>query len=291
MGGLMMKPKTVDVIVVFSSEAIEIVQACLEAVVRETCPPFRLIIVNNGSDIATTSYFIRFIGLHGGRIVRNAIMRGYPPAANQGLRASTADYSLLLNGDTIVTPGWLGNMIECAESSPDIGIVGPFSNAASWQSVPKWTGPDGYWATNPLPHPLTPAIVARMVEEVSQKEFPRIPFINGFCFLIKREVINTIGYFDDITFAEGYGEEDEYCLRAADAGFVMAVADHAYVYHVKTQTYGGEQRRRLCKQAAANIAAKYGKYRVKDNIALIKTHQGLARCRKRVADVFPQKEG
>jgi hypothetical protein len=66
----------------------------------------------------------------------------------------------------------------------------------------------------------------------------------------------------------------------------MAVADHAYVYHAKTQTYGNLRRERLCKQAAANIASMYGPHRVSDNVASIQVHQGLARCQRRVADMF-----
>lgn len=282
--------KTVDVIVVFSSESIELIRACLEAVVRETQQQFGLIIVNNGSDGPTTSYFNRFIGMHGGRIVRNGIMCGYPPAANQGLQVSTADYCVLLNGDTVVTDGWLGKMIECADSNPKIGIVGPLSNAASWQSVPERTDQAGEWSTNPLPQDCTPNDVAQLVERVSRKEFPQIPFINGFCYLIKREVIDAIGYFNDVAFAEGYGEEDDYCLRAADRGFKMAVADHAYVYHAKTKVYGNERRLALCARSAGILASWYGDDRIKNNIFHIQTNGSLNRCRDKVMWAFNRGE-
>ncbi len=283
--------KTVDVIVVFSSEDLDIVHSCLKAVLRKTQPPFRLIIVDNGSADYVTDYIDGFDELSYCHVIRNEVICGYPPAANQGLRASTADYCVLLNGDTIVTPGWLEKMIECADSDPRIGIVGPLSNAASWQSVPERTNLDGSWSTNPPPPNWSPNDVAQVVDKVSQREFPQIPFINGFCFLIKRRVINTIGYFDDVAFADGYGEEDEYCLRAADSGFVMAVADHAYVYHAKTKAYGGARRAELCRKSKAVIEYKYGIKRIKSNIERIQTHEVLNKCRNRVAEAFQGKQG
>lgn len=281
--------KTVDVIVVFSSESIVLIDACLQSIQRETLRQFNLIVVNNGGGVATTKFLDKFITRHPYyRLLRNTEMCGYPPAANKGLQVSTADYCVLLNGDTVVTRGWLGKMVECAESSPRIGIVGPFSNAASWQSIPWWVDAKGRWSTNPLPLQYAPNDIARIVDDVSLNEFPRIPFINGFCFLIKREVIDTIGYFDDETFAAGYGEEDDYCLRAADAGFIMAVADRAYVFHAKTQAYGSERRSRLCEGAGAKLTTKYGD-RVKDNVALIQANRSLERCRKRVVDAFRER--
>lgn len=58
---------------------------------------------------------------------------------------------MLLNSDTIVTKNWIDKMIECSNSGDNIGIVGPLSNTASWQSVPKIIGNNGDWCKNELP--------------------------------------------------------------------------------------------------------------------------------------------
>jgi GT2 family glycosyltransferase len=171
-------------------------------------------------------------------------------AANQGLRATTAEYVVLLNSDTIVTQGWLQRLLECGESDPRIGIIGPLSNAASWQSVPLLQA-GGDWATNPLPDGYSVDDVAEVVSSSSRKVFPRVPFINGFCFVVKRSLMDTIGYLDEEMFPEGYGEENDYCLRAADAGFELAVADHAYVFHAKSRSYSHERRHLLRKPGGA----------------------------------------
>ena len=66
------------------------------------------------------------------------------------MRASTGEYVVLLNSDTIVTEGWLDRIVACGEEDDRIGVLGPLSNAASHQSVPELREA-GKWATNALP--------------------------------------------------------------------------------------------------------------------------------------------
>src|SRR5690606_32044991 len=120
---------------------------------------------------------------------------------------------------TIVTPGWSLKIIECAESNPDIGIVGPLSNAASWQSIPRIKDSDGSYSINPLPPSVGIEQVNQWCEKHALSIFPRVAVVNGFCFCIKRAVIDAIGYFDELSFPKGYNEENDYCFRATDAGF------------------------------------------------------------------------
>lgn len=192
--------------------------------------------------------------------------QGYTKAANKGLKVSTADYAILLNSDTIVTNGWLEKIIECGESNDKIGIIGPLSNAASYQSVPKRRDNKGDWATNPIPEELNIDDIAKIVEKVSKKQFPLVPVINGFCFAIKKEVINTIGYLDEENFPYGYGEENDYCIRALDAGYFCAVADQAYVYHAKSKSFGHQKRAQLSKEGWENLKVKHGSNRLAEII-------------------------
>ena len=74
---------------------------------------------------------------------------------------------------------------------------------------------------------------------------PRLPFINGFCYVIKRRVLEQIGVFDEEHFASGYSEENDFSYRAAKAGFELAVADDAYVYHAKSKSFTFETSERF----------------------------------------------
>jgi len=60
--------------------------------------------------------------------------------------------------------------------------------------------------------------------------------LNGFCLAIKRTLITDIGIFDEEAFGEGYGEENDYCLRAVKAGWQLAVADDTYIYHAQSRS-------------------------------------------------------
>jgi GT2 family glycosyltransferase len=272
---------TVEIIVCVHN-ALADVQRCLESVVRYTSPPYALILVDDGSDTSTRDYLVEFSGAQGATLLRNEHALGYTFAANQGLRHSRADYVVLLNSDTIVTPEWLDRMISCAESRPQVGLVGPLSNAATWQSIPEIQA-SGDWALNTLPEGVSVVEMGELVAQYTAAAYPSMPFLNGFCLLIRRQVIEQIGYFDEETFGPGYGEENDYCLRARQAGWQLALADDAYVYHAQSKSYTDEARRLLCERADAALARKHGAAIIHDGVSYCRDErvlQGLrAHCR------------
>src|SRR5688572_18111747 len=224
-------PITTD-IVVCVHDALADIPLCLDSIAAAgDDQPFRLILVDDGSSPACAA-FLRDVAARDPAtlLIRHDETRGYTRAANAGLRRATADHIVLLNSDTIVTPGWLAGLRECLESDPDIGIVGPLSNAASYQSIPAIRSPSSDWSLNPVPASWSVDQIAALVRQVSPRRFPRLPVLNGFCLMIARQIIDTIGLFDEDAFPLGFGEENDYCLRARDAGFALAVADHAYVF-------------------------------------------------------------
>lgn len=274
-------PNTASVdIVVCVHNALEDVERCLSSLVRHTLPPYSLILVDDGSFDPTRDYLRRFAFDQDALLIRNDAARGYTLAANQGLHASNADYVVLLNSDTVVSPDWLDRMAMCAASDAAIGIVGPLSNTASWQSVPKLEE-DGDWASNPLPQGVDVEQMAMLVACRSARLYPRIPFLNGFCLMIKRQVIEDIGYFDEATFGRGYGEENDYCLRARKAGWTLAVADDAYVFHAQSKSYSHERRMQLCDQAGAALAAKHGHEIIEQGVLLCREDRVLQGMRAR----------
>ncbi|MEQ1714758.1 MAG: polysaccharide pyruvyl transferase family protein, partial [Hyphomicrobium sp.] len=127
---------SVDVVVCVHN-ALGQVRACFESLLRTSQIDFRVIIVNDGSNADTTSYLRTLSAAHPRWLLReNAVALRYTAAANQALSASTADYVVLLNSDTIVPHDWLSKLIDCGEASINIGLIGPLSNAAGWLSLP-----------------------------------------------------------------------------------------------------------------------------------------------------------
>jgi len=267
-------------IVVCVHNALSDVQRCLEAVVRHTNPPYSLILVDDGSESETHAYLSEFANSQGAVLLRNEEAKGYTRAANQGLRRSSADYVVLLNSDAVVTPEWLDRLIACAESNPRIGLVGPLSNTASWQSIPEIES-QGDWPANPLPAGMTIEEMGRLVARYSARLYPPMPFLNGFCLFIRREVIAEIGYFDEETFGAGYGEEDDYALRARKAGWLLALADDAYVYHAQSRSYSTEARRRLTRRAGTLLAKKHGQQIISEGVTICRQDRVLESIRAR----------
>ncbi len=250
----------VDIIVPVYN-ALKYVKKCIASCIRHTNGyTVQLIIVNDGSDSKTSEY-LRTVANQQAFItlINHPENRGYTKTINTGIKASEAAYVILLNSDTIVSKNWLHRLISCANRSSDIGIVGPLSNAASWQTVPQLRDKNGRFYVNELASGIDVDQMGGLIEKHSLHLYPEVPFVNGFCFLIKRSLINTIGLFDEINFPTGYGEENDYCLRATEARFSLVIADDSYVYHAKSKSFGHEQRNALSKKGASALQKKYGK--------------------------------
>lgn len=275
------KPHTESTdIIVCVHNALDDVKRCLYSVLSNTIPPYNLIIVDDGSGPDTKTFLEEFSIGQPCTLIRNEVASGYTCAANVGLRASKGDFIVLLNSDTIVSCRWLDRMIECINSDNCIGMVGPLSNTASWQSVPKIFDANGDWATNQLPPGLSVNEYANEVARVSPRIYPRVGFLNGFCLLISREVINDVGYFDDVIFARGYGEENDYCLRVTDKKWHLAVADDCYVFHAQSKSYSNKRRAELSRLAGDALAKKHGQDRIDQNLNITLSHPALRFMRK-----------
>ena len=267
-------------IIVCVHNALDDVKRCLEAVIQNTNQPYRLILVDDGSNIATHHYLAEFAKVRKCVLLTNEQAKGYTLAANQGLHRATADHVVLLNSDTIVTAGWLDRLIDCIESSPDIGVVGPLSNTASWQSIPEIEF-QGDWATNILPEGVSIEEMGRLVAYYSARLYPAIPFLNGFCLLIRRQILEEIGYFDEENFGAGYGEENDYALRTRKAGWKLALADNAYIYHAQSRSYSDDRRRHLSENANEILIKKHGQGVINDGVAICRHDRVLEGIRMR----------
>src|SRR4029078_568222 len=149
---------------------------------------------------------------------------GFPASANRGMGASDRDV-VLLNSDTEVTAGWLEKLQAAGYSAAAVATATPFSNNATLCSLPR------SFAANALPSGLDADGFGRVVEERSRREYPRIPTGVGVCLCVKRKVLDAVGAFDEARFGQGYGEENDFCMRALRAGYVHVLDDSTFIYH------------------------------------------------------------
>ncbi|MBJ6127836.1 glycosyltransferase domain-containing protein [Microvirga splendida] len=275
-------------IVVCVHNALEDVRLCLEAAWANLGPSHKIIVVNDRSDEETTSY-LRHFASNRNRVtlLENEQNLGYTRSANRGLAAGTAAFRILLNSDTIVSADWALKLLDAANRSERIGIVGPLSNAAGAQSIPDIKSTGKNTAINALPKGVTPADLDRACETWSDVDLvPRVPLVHGFCFGIKKEVIDSIGYFDEENFKFFYGEENDYCFRAVEAGFELAVATNTFVYHRKSRSIDEEKRVVHMAEAWKRLRELYGADRILGAYRQVEEHPVLKRIRKEAMHYF-----
>ena len=215
------KPRKLVSIIVLCWNQLEYTKQCVSSVLKYTDCPYELILIDNGSTDDTAKYLWQ----HGDRVISNSRNHGVARGWNQGIWEAKGDYVVVLNNDTIVTPGWLKSMVETSEAT-GAGIVGPRSNNISGpQQIDNLT-------LN------SKEAILKMAEVWNSAKLQ--PFecdrIVGFCMLIKRKVLNTIGLFDE-RFGMGNYEDDDYCLRALKAGFKNVVCNQSFVFHYRSKSY------------------------------------------------------
>jgi GT2 family glycosyltransferase len=230
-GAMMTAQKTATVgIVITVSGAPLYVTECLESLYKNT-PEMTWVYVSDDSPTDEVAAEIRSITEMLPRITYLRVQSddrpaGYTVTANLGLSTSYAaghDVSVMVNSDTVFTPGWLPPLLRAIQEDPRIGMAGPMSNAATYQSTPLVKA-NGGWATNmPYPTGWNTDKMARLVQLVSAGKHANVPILNGFVFAIRREVIRAIGVFDVEKFPKGYGEENDYAFRARAAGYEFVV--------------------------------------------------------------------
>lgn len=156
------------------------------------------------------------------RVIRQARNLGFVATVNAAMARSDRDV-VLLNSDTVVTRGWLERLRACADSDPAIATATPFSNNAEICSLPQ------FCRANPVPD--DPEAIAAIVAAAGEPQYPDLPTGVGFCMFIRRRALAMIGDFDAATFGRGYGEENDWCLRASGHGWRHVLCDDAYVVH------------------------------------------------------------
>lgn len=226
-------PKTDIIIPIYN--AYEFTKACIQSVLKYTdLAKHQLILINDkSSDERILPSLKKFVAENPDKkivVLENKENLGFVETVNRGMRYSEKDV-LLLNSDTEVTENWLEKIIRCAYQNDYIATVTPLTNNGTIASVPNF-GMD-----NELPENMTLEEYAEMIEKCSLLRFPEITTANGFCMLIKRNVINEVGFFDAENFGKGYGEENDFCYRALNRGFIHVLCDDTFVYHKGTQSF------------------------------------------------------
>lgn len=242
-------------IIVPSVDNFKFLRQCLFSIQENSgTTDYEVIIVDNGTTDSTTMELLKLIVsvelikddaaiplnfkrdfLNRCKVIRNDSNQGFGRAINQGMAASSGDYIVWLNDDTIVSKNWLDKMASVIEMPngchPNIGVTGPMSNNA--------LGKQSEGLEKVTPDQMD--MVMDQMKEAIDKEAAALgqagkfapmvtSVISGFCLMMKREVFNAVGYIDDLYSPGGFCDND-YCIRVIEAGFGIVYDPYTFIYH------------------------------------------------------------
>jgi len=243
---------TVDVVVpVYGSRALALraIDSVLAAATRES---FELVVVDDASPDPLLRRELGALAEAGLiTLIENERNVGFVGAVNRGLALHPRRDIVLLNSDTRVFGDWLDRLLA-ALRTPRTATATPLSNAATILSYPATLCENRLSADTDIAQwdSLCKAIEMSVVE---------IPTGVGFCMAVRRACLDQIGAFDQERFGRGYGEENDFCLRATAAGWRHVAATGLFVWH-RGGTSFGEEREALVEAAQATIETLHPGY-------------------------------
>ncbi|MFD3257087.1 glycosyltransferase [Paenibacillus lentus] len=226
-------------IIIVTHNNWELTDRCLGSLLQyTTVPRFEIIIVDNASTDQTPANLLKLTHPN----IKTILLSendGFAGGNNIGIINATGDYVVLLNNDTMVSKDWLPRLMQPFKTDHQIAAVGPMSNfVGNDQKLDFFVGDEVYGAN------------AAWLDEfhaLFDKRFRYTDMLGFFCVMIKKEIFEKLGHLDK-SFGCGMFEDDDYCLRMLQAGYRLAIAEDAFVYHHGSATFNQwdeEQKRSL----------------------------------------------
>lgn len=232
---------------------LEETRRCIESVLSDPQrPPGRIVVVDDCSPEPGLSEWLGSSAERGAiTLLRNDRNLGFVASINRGIAETGRQDVVLLNSDTEVPHGWLRRLATHAHGAPRIGTVTPFSNNATICSYPAPLG-------GTLPGSRSPAAIDAACRAANVGRSVPVPTGIGFCMYVRRDCLDAVGPFDEQTFGRGYGEENDFCLRAAAIGWQHLLACDIFVYHAGGVSFGADSPDRA--RAAQELRGRHPDY-------------------------------
>lgn len=247
MSGTSLPGAPLPTVIVPIHNAVDALDACLGSLLRTLPAQASVLLADDASSDPAVAAVIDGFVRHARfavRVARRPSNLGFIGNVNLAFAETAPDDVVLLNSDTVTTPGWLARLQACAASDPSIATATPWSNNAEICSFPD------FCVAAPLPE--QPESIAEAAAAEDAPRYPELPTGVGFCMYVRRAALDRCGDFDRATFGRGYGEENDFCLRVAAHGWRNVLCDTAYVGHqggasfaVQGHHPGGENLARL----------------------------------------------
>ena len=222
-------PKVSIIIVTYNN--LSLTKACIDSIYSKSqYPNFELIIIDNNSQDGTKKYLAEISAKYNNiRLVLNDDNKGFGPANNQGIKVANGSYIILLNNDTVVTPGWITRLLRYLKNK-DIGMVGPVTNMCGNEAIIY------------VPYDVVTLdgfedFLGDYYKSHTKPDFFEIDMLSMYCVALRRETIEEIGLLDE-RFKVGTFEDTDYAQRLKVKGYKLICARDVFIHHHCRASFG-----------------------------------------------------
>lgn len=242
--------------------ALEETLACMDSLLLSDAGACPILLMDDGSDWhVQDSLRSAYADKPNVTVISHFRNRGYTRNISMGVDQTSTTYVCILNSDTLLPSVWAGPLVTRLSSDAYLAGVGPLSNAASYQSVPdlvdsetgKFSENDGLGFD-----PEERETVAALLRSLGKGGCVDVPILNGFCTVFRRKALDAIGGFDTVGYPEGYGEENDLCIRLKAEGYRLCVLLDCFVHHQKSKSFGSARKETLSARGARTLSKKFG---------------------------------
>jgi hypothetical protein len=200
-------------------ERFGVTPRALEAVYANTAEPFHLVYVDAGSPARTRRYLAREADARGFTLVRTDDYLTPNEARNLGLRHVRTPYVVFIDNDVVPSPGWLGKLLECAETTR-AWVVGPMyfigepereeiHMAAGDAQIEEWRGSHRFIDR----HRFAGKRPAEVRHHLLRMPCEQVEF---HCMLVRMEAFEQLGELDEEL--RSVCEHSDFCLLVRQHG-------------------------------------------------------------------------
>jgi len=218
-------------IVVLSFFQWQLIKKCLDSILKYSFyPNYEIIIVDNNSDIETKKY-LKNLKDPRIKVIFSEKNLGFGGGNNLGMKNAKGDFIIILNNDTIITPGWIYKLVYY-DKKENIGLVGPITNNIGNEAKININ----YNSEN----------IKDIFEKVSfytsshWGEKLEVKRIAAFCWIKKSALFRKIGGFDE-RFFPAFFEDDDYCLRVKKLGLKIFIVEDVFIHHHLGKSSGADK--------------------------------------------------
>jgi GT2 family glycosyltransferase/glycosyltransferase involved in cell wall biosynthesis len=216
-------------IIVITYDNLDLTKMCIDSIIAKThYPNFEIIIVDNNSQDGTKEYLLGLAADNSNmKIILNENNEGFAKANNKGIMASSGDYIVFLNNDTIVTRGWLTRLLRHLQDER-VGMVGPVTNFCGNEAKIDVL----YRSVKELEE-----FSEQYIREHMEPKGYDIKVLAMYCLAMRKSVVDEIGLLDE-QFEIGMFEDDDYSHRVRLKGYRVVYAEDIFIHHFGEASFG-----------------------------------------------------